>query len=89
LERERHLRATLVQENRKKGWDLDGVRRPHRVIVPKDLPRRALLLSLRVLHAVRGLRYKVEARFGYLFSADDASTVLAALETPKRLIDQA
>jgi len=56
--------------------------------VPKDLPRRALLHALRVLHAVRGLGYKVESCLGYFFSADDASTVLAALETPQRLVDQ-
>src|SRR5207302_823527 len=88
LERKSHLRAALVQEKWKERRDLYGIRRPHRPIVPKDLPRRALLLALRVLNAVRGLGYKVESCLGYFFSADDASTVLAALETPQRLVDQ-
>ena len=57
--------------------------------MPKDLPRRALLLALRVLDAVRGLGDEVESRLGYLSSADDASTVFAALQAPQGLVDEA
>jgi len=56
--------------------------------VPKDLPRRALLLALRVLNAVRGLGDELESRLGYLSSADDAATVFAALQAPQSLVDE-
>ncbi len=46
------------------------------------------MLALRVLDAVRRLGNEVEPRLGDLFSADDASTVFAALEAPQRLVDE-
>jgi rhodanese-related sulfurtransferase len=59
--------------------------------VPKrvGLTRRALLLAFRVFNAVRGFRYEVEPRLRDLFSADDATTVLPALEALECLVDEA
>jgi rhodanese-related sulfurtransferase len=48
-----------------------------------------LLLALGVFDAVRSLRNQVEPLRGYLFSADDASAVFAALEPLKGLVDRA
>ena len=48
-----------------------------------------MLLALRVLDAERRFRHEVEPLGRYLFSADDAPTVCAALEAPKRLVDEA
>ena len=48
-----------------------------------------MLLALRVLDAERRFRHEVEPLGRYLFSADDAPTVYAALEAPKRLVDEA
>jgi rhodanese-related sulfurtransferase len=48
-----------------------------------------LLLALRILDAVRGLRYQVESRRRYLSSANDASTVFAALQALERFVDEA
>jgi rhodanese-related sulfurtransferase len=53
------------------------------------LARGVLLLPLRVLDAVRGLRNQVEPRRRYLSSAHDASPVFAALQALERLVDQA
>jgi rhodanese-related sulfurtransferase len=56
--------------------------------VPKELARGALLLALRVLDAEGGLWDQVEPLERDLLSADDAFPVVAALETPERLVDE-
>jgi rhodanese-related sulfurtransferase len=57
--------------------------------VPNVLARRALLFALRIFDAERRLRHEIEAFLRYLSSADHALPVFAALETPKRLVDEA
>jgi len=57
--------------------------------VPKELARRALLLPLRVLDAEGRLRHEVEPLLRYLFSADHAFPIFAALEAPQGLVDKA
>jgi hypothetical protein len=47
-----------------------------------------LLLALRVLDAVRGLRHELEPFLWDLFSTDHASAVFAPLEPAERLIDE-
>src|SRR5207247_5868646 len=89
LERERHLGAALVQKKREEGRDLDRVRRPHPVIVPKELTRRALLLAPPGLDAVRRLGDEVGARLGYFPPAADAAAVLPAVRAPQSFVDEA
>ena len=57
--------------------------------MPKELARRALLLPLRVLDAEGRLRHEVEPLLRYLFSADHAFPIFAALEAPQGLVDKA
>src|SRR5437762_2717960 len=52
------------------------------------LARRALLFSLRVFDAVGRLRYELEALVRNGRTADDASPVLAAVETSKGVVDK-
>jgi len=56
--------------------------------VPKGLARRALLLALRVIDAVRGLGNELQSRLGDLSPADDASTIFATLQAPQGLVDE-
>ena len=57
--------------------------------MPKELTRRALLLALRVLDAVRRLGNEVESRLRYFPPADDAAAVLPAVQAPQSFVDEA
>jgi rhodanese-related sulfurtransferase len=48
-----------------------------------------LLFALRILDAERGLRHEVEPFLRYVFSADDARAVVAALQAPEGFVDEA
>ena len=56
--------------------------------MPKELARRTLLFALRVLDAVRGLRDELKPRRRYFLSADDAATVLTAVQAAQGLVDE-
>src|SRR5207253_349001 len=83
------LRAPLVEELRQQRRDRHRIRRPHaRIVAPPSSPRRALLLSLGVLYAVRCLGNELEPLIGDGLAAIDAPAVVAPLDPRERVVDQ-